>query len=129
MADTKHDAELEITLHHAVAGEYEAELRFTSPDSETEIPPVRAPTALDPDELDEHLDDPEAYGAALTAALFDDEALRHLYAQVRATVDASGLTLRVRRLTVGYLLTRFTDAFETQREDTDYGTLSVSWGF
>ena len=42
---------------------------------------------------------------------------------------STGLTLRVRRITVGYLLTRFTDAFETQRQDTDYGTLSVSWGF
>ena len=42
---------------------------------------------------------------------------------------SGGLTLRIKRFTVGYLLTSFTDAFETQRRSTDYGTLSISWTF
>lgn len=40
-----------------------------------------------------------------------------------------GATLRVSDCTVGYLLTSFTDSFETQRQSTDYGTLSISWAF
>jgi len=42
---------------------------------------------------------------------------------------STGLTLRRERWTVGYLLTRFTDTFETQRQDTDYGTLSIAWTY
>ncbi len=89
-------AELEITLSHTLGGEYEAELRFTSPASEAEIPPVRSVTPLDLDKLLEHQHDPRSYGAALTEALFADEKLRSLYGQVRAAVETGGLTLRLR---------------------------------
>ncbi len=94
--DAPHDPDLEITLFHAGAGEYAAELRFTSPTSETEIPPLRAVTGLDPGALLEHHHDPAAYGAALTDALFAADELSQLFAQVRATVDAGGLDLRLR---------------------------------
>jgi len=40
-----------------------------------------------------------------------------------------GLTLRLSEFTLSYLLTTFGDAFETQRENTDYGTLSLAWNF
>jgi len=42
---------------------------------------------------------------------------------------SGGFTWRIRSCTVGYLLTVFTDTFETQRQSTDYGTLSLSWTF
>ncbi len=42
---------------------------------------------------------------------------------------SGGFTWRIRSCTIGYLLTTFTDAFETQRRDTDYGTLSLAWTF
>lgn len=94
------DATLEVSLSHDAAGEYEAELRFTSPARETEIPPVRGEIRLDFEELLDLQGDPEAYGVALTQGLFVAEELRHFYAQVRTAVDAGGLNLRLRLRTL-----------------------------
>ncbi len=92
--------ELEIGLHRVDAGtgNYVAELRFTDPASEAEVPPERGPVVLDPTELlTLHLD-PDAYGRTLADGLFHADNVRDLYARARTATEAQGGFLRVRLL-------------------------------
>ncbi len=88
-------AELEIGLSGA-AGAYQVELRYTDPESETEIPPVRGRAPLDPGDLLEHQLDPEAYGAALAAGLFEEAEIHGHYRRVKTAVESGDRLLRLR---------------------------------
>jgi hypothetical protein len=71
-----------------------AEARFTAPQHAER---VVVPIALDPEALAALLLDPETYGAALTAQLFDDQRLSDAWLQARALALAGGaLAVRLR---------------------------------
>ncbi len=99
-------AELEIGLSRDASGVYLEELRFSNPESETEIPPLRGETSIDPGELLQHQLDPQAYGKALGEALFPDASitltggkttsLRAHFRQIETAVEADDLHLRLR---------------------------------
>ncbi len=93
-------AELEIGLHRAEAGAYAVELRFTDPESEAEIAPVRGPVPIDPEELLALQLDPRTYGEKLAEGLFHDAEVRDLFRQVKTAVETGELCLRL-RLMVG----------------------------
>ncbi len=89
-------AELEIGLSRAADAACGVELRFTHPESETEIPPIRGQASLDAGDLRQYQLDAEAYGKALAAGLFDQAEIRDHYRQVKTAVSAGGLHLRLR---------------------------------
>jgi CHAT domain/SIR2-like domain len=91
-------AELEVGLHRIQGAEHVVELRYTHPESEAEVAPVRAGAAIDPEALLASQADPGAYGQALAAQLFSDPESRALYARAKTAVEASGLLLRLRLL-------------------------------
>jgi hypothetical protein len=90
------DPELEIGLHRPAAEEYQVELRFTDPASETEIPPERGTAALDLAALLALQAEPRAYGEALAAQVFSDAQVLSLYGRVKAVVETGGRPLRLR---------------------------------
>ena len=91
-------AELELGLHRLEAEGYQAELRFTDPASEAEVPAEKGRAALHPGELLTLQLDPRAYGEALAAQVFADERVRGLYGRAKAAVEAGGRFLRLRVL-------------------------------
>ena len=99
-------AELEISLHavqaEASGGEvpYQAELRFTNPNSQAERAAKRGECRINYEELLACQRDRQAYGDNLSARLFGSEAIRREYGQIKAAVEAEGLYLRI-RLAVG----------------------------
>ncbi|MCP3956320.1 MAG: CHAT domain-containing protein [bacterium] len=104
--NTTHYAELEIGLSRGADGVYLEELRFSHPESETEIPPLRGETPIDAGELLQHQLDPRAYGKALGEALFPDTSitlaggkttsLRAHYRRIETAVESGSLHLRLR---------------------------------
>ncbi len=44
-------------------------------------------------------------------------------------VVSAGFAVRKRRLAIGYQVSLFTDTFETQRDPTEFGTLTLSWSY
>jgi len=95
-APTTTYAELEIGLHRAAAESYQVELRFTHPESETEVLPERGTAALDLPELLALRSQPRDYGKTLAAGLFHARNVRTLYARARTAVEVNGLFLRLR---------------------------------
>lgn len=91
-------AELEVVLHRGSSDSYQVELRFANPLSEAEIPPERGLASLDPADLLAHQNDPKAYGEHLAEKLFQDDAVRSLYARARTAVETAELHLRLRLL-------------------------------
>ncbi len=89
-------AELEIGLSRGAGGACGVELRFTHPESETEIPPARGEAVLDAGDFLERQLDAEAYGKALAAGLFDQAEIREHYRRVQTAACAGGLCLRLR---------------------------------
>jgi hypothetical protein len=89
-------AELEIGLHCVETGTYQVELRFTDPESDTEIPPARGTAALDLTRLPDLQHEPRAYGETLAGQLLQDEPVNKLYRQALAVVAARDAGLRVR---------------------------------
>ena len=94
-ADITH-GELEVALHRAERGVHEVALRLTDPQSQAEIAPVRGPAAIDLDALLAAHGNPDAYGKLLAAQVFADPGVRALYSRARATLERSGLILRIR---------------------------------
>ncbi len=98
-------AELEIGISR-VAGVCQVELRYTDPESEAEILPLRGETSLDPDQLLPYQLDSKKYGKALGEALFPETriplpggkrtSLRAHYRQIETAVQQGGLDLRLR---------------------------------
>ncbi|MCP4701763.1 MAG: SUMF1/EgtB/PvdO family nonheme iron enzyme [Gammaproteobacteria bacterium] len=89
-------AELEIGLHSHGAKHYAVDLRFTRPDSEADLPPVRGQATFDLHELLSRQLNPDAYGQCLTECLFADENLKTAYTQFKTAMESSGLYLRMR---------------------------------
>ncbi len=94
-------ADLELSLHRFDTGRYAAQFRFSLPKSEADIglgqdKPVSVELDLADNVFDPMLFEPEPYGAALTAALFHDPALRTAFAQARASAQGQNLPLRLR---------------------------------
>lgn len=93
-------AELEVGLERRGMGSYAVEMRFTQPGSETDVrigggadPPM---VMFDAAALRLHLLDPEAYGAALGAALFAPAAVAEMFARADTTAKQLGVPLRMR---------------------------------
>lgn len=100
-------ADLEISLHRR-DNYYTVEMRFSYPDSATESRlPLNAPAVVqfNKQDLQRHIltHDPHGYGAALSASLFADPAVRSLFDQARRTADQHQVPLRVRLLIDGNL--------------------------
>lgn len=90
-------ADLEISLHRWYAESYAIELRFKRPNSEADIPPVRAvKVQIDFDALREHSTDIEAYGRLLTNILFSESEIRDRFIQARTVAQEEGIPLRLR---------------------------------
>ncbi len=93
-------AELEVSLHRVQAEAFQVELRFSTPQSEAELPPARGLAALQPAQLLTLHSDPAAYGKLLTKQLFADPEVKALYARAKTAVETAELSLRL-RLVIG----------------------------
>jgi hypothetical protein len=94
-------ADLELSLHKADAGMYSVQFRFSQPGSEADTGlGQEKPVWVELDSTDEafaaEVLEPEAYGKALTEALFKDPALRIAFGQARASAQSQNLPLRLR---------------------------------
>lgn len=87
---------LDIALYPTAPSTYRVELQFDRPDSDARLPEVHGTLRLSPGDFLPLELDPEAYGRAVTRALFDDGAILDSYRQVRAVAEAAGLGLRLR---------------------------------
>jgi len=94
-------ADLELSLRRREGGRYSLELRFSQPQSEAEVRPLRDVTVrFDLARLREFALDSIGYGYALAAMLFADPAVAAAFAQARSAARSQGLSLRL-RLTIG----------------------------
>ncbi|MEZ4714134.1 MAG: CHAT domain-containing protein [Caldilineaceae bacterium] len=94
-------ADLEIGLHRRDADIYTIEMRFSAPDSDTDIRVSSngpAVAEFDREQLLVHQLDPAAYGRALGESLFTAPEARDLFMQARAVADADDEPLRLRIL-------------------------------
>jgi hypothetical protein len=94
-------ADLELSLHKADAGMYSVQFRFSQPGSEADTglgqeKPVWAEINPEDGVYEADIWDPDAYGKALTDALFKDPALQTAFAQARASAQSQNLPLRLR---------------------------------
>jgi len=94
-------ADLELSLHKFDAGMYSVQFRFSQPGSEADTGLGQDKTvwvALNPadETYDAEVQDSEAYGMALTEALFKETALRTAFGQARASAQSQKLPLRLR---------------------------------
>jgi hypothetical protein len=96
-------AELEISINQRNIGTYTVELRFSQPDSDTDIridhgQPIQI--QFDLEELKLLAQDPETYGSRLTRQLFGDNEIQTAFAQARASAQSLGSAMRF-RLVIG----------------------------
>lgn len=91
-------ADLELGLHRRGEHRYAVELRFTQPGSDADIRLAREEIVaeLDQNALAMLQDDPNAYGAALSKALFAAPGLLTAFEQARAAVATLDIPLRLR---------------------------------
>ncbi|MFL5803457.1 MAG: CHAT domain-containing protein [Roseiflexaceae bacterium] len=91
-------ADLELNLHRRDADTYAVEMRFTQPDSDADVR-LMAEAALvrfDTTRLRELSADAVAYGQALSASLFAEQAVAIAFAQARASAQSLDVPLRLR---------------------------------
>src|SRR5687767_681636 len=86
--------DLEIGLHRWDASRYAVELRSRRPDDDADIAPIRGLATIDPAAL--LAADDDAFGPALSQALFADPGIREGFGRVRAVAQALDGPLRVR---------------------------------
>ena len=91
-------ADLEISLSRRDADMFAVEMRFSQPDDQADRPPERGEADFNFRELRTHVLDPEAYGRALTASLFENPDLRSFLEKTQALVQSAGQRLRLRLL-------------------------------
>ncbi|MGH2520983.1 MAG: CHAT domain-containing protein [Anaerolineales bacterium] len=94
-------AELEIGLHRRDSNSYAVEMRFSQPESDTDIRVgLGQPIIVDFDlsALRAKSLDAAAYGQALAGMLFADPALQTAFAQARTSAQSLDVPLRVRLL-------------------------------
>jgi hypothetical protein len=94
-------ADLELSLHHAEAGMYSVEFRFSLPNSEADTglgqgSVVHAKIDSSAEAYQPLVFDPKEYGKALSEALFADEALRMAFSQAQASAQAQDVPMRLR---------------------------------
>lgn len=94
-------ADLELSLHKFDAGRYSVQFRFSQPQSEADTGLGQdKPAWVELNPADEAFEavilDVDAYGRALSAALFGDPALKAAFSQARASAQAQSLPLRFR---------------------------------
>jgi hypothetical protein len=90
--------EFELRIDRADEG-HVLDVVITQPDSDVDIRPLAGtalPLALDPAVLDSLVDDDEAYGAALTQALFSHEDVRAVFLRAASVAQSLDKPLRVR---------------------------------
>ena len=115
-------ADLELGLHQREAGLYSVEMRYTQPGSDADIrigqgKPVIAQLNLA--DLAAKAQDPQAYGMALSKALFADGDLLTEFSKARTSAQTSKAALRV-RLVIGPSAPELNSLFwETLRDPDD----------
>jgi hypothetical protein len=118
-------ADLELNLHRRDADAYAVEMRFTQPDSDADVR-LMAEAALvrfDTARLRELAADAAAYGQALSASLFAEQAVATAFAQARASAQSLNVPLRL-RLFIGPSAPELHGLrWETLRDPQDGGTL------
>ncbi|MBI5878290.1 MAG: CHAT domain-containing protein [Chloroflexi bacterium] len=87
-------ADLELTVRR-MGDAHTVELRFTLPDSDAEVRPASGTARFDLPALRALARAPDAYGRALTKALFDDGRVHSAFTAMRAAAEAQGADLRV----------------------------------
>jgi CHAT domain/SIR2-like domain len=94
-------ADLELSLHRRDADSYAVELRFSPSDSDADVRLLQGGPGvahLDWDELRGLALNDTAYGHALGAALFADQAVQGAFDQSRAAAESADAPLRLRLL-------------------------------
>jgi hypothetical protein len=89
-------ADLEIGLHRWDVAGYSVELRFSQPNSDTDIPPESGPMRLDLEQLRASELDLAAYGQLLTDSLFGDPNVRDIFEKSRVAAQSQDMQLRLR---------------------------------
>jgi len=119
--------DLEIGLHRREAAEYAVDLRYSDPESDTEVRVLQdASTALlhiDPAQLLELVLDPVAYGKALGEALFGHPSVADVFARARAVTESSQRSLRVRLFIGSTAPELYALRWETLRDPSDGASL------
>ncbi len=91
-------ADLEIGLHRRATETYVVEMRFSQPDSDTDVRLVQdtALVRLDAARMREELLDATGYGKALSESLFAEPAVQAAFGQARSSAQSLDVPLRVR---------------------------------
>src|SRR6185295_16805510 len=91
-------ADLELSLHRRDADAYAIEMRFTQPDSDADVRLISdaALVRFDTAQLRALSADAVAYGQALSASLFAEQAVATAFAQARASAQSLNVPLRLR---------------------------------
>ncbi len=92
-------ADLEIGLHRRNVGSYAIEFRYAQPNSEADVrfdQNQSTMAAIDLDELDQLILEPDAYSRKLTESLFAEAGVQSAFAQVRASAQSLDVPLRLR---------------------------------
>lgn len=95
-----HYGELEIGLHRREMGEYSVELRFSQPNCEADVQPLRGASPslhFDFDLLKGLALDPMQYGTALGQFLFGDSSVGKTLAEARSAAQAQGMPSALRK--------------------------------
>lgn len=121
-------SDLEISLHRHDPSSYALEFRFNLPESDADVrlgldKPCLA--QIDLIALDSLVHDPVAYGQALTNDFFADPTFQTAFAQVRASTQAVGATLRLRLLVGPSAPELHGIRWETLRDPQEDGPLFV----
>ncbi|NTV99731.1 MAG: CHAT domain-containing protein [Oscillochloris sp.] len=91
-------ADLELGLSRRPDGRYTAELRFITPNDDTDNRLIRddAPIEINQTELIEHAVNPSKYGGYLFGQLFKDQKLHQTFESARAVANSLSVPLRLR---------------------------------
>lgn len=89
-------ADLEIGLHRGDSDSYTVELRFSVPDSQSDLAPIRGTCRFDLEKLRRAAIDATAHGQELAQSLFADPTIRAGFDKVRVSTESLDLALRLR---------------------------------
>jgi hypothetical protein len=124
-------ADLEISLHKHDDSSYAVELRFSQPDSDTDVRLAQASPAFasfDLEKLDEQIAalDMKSYGKLLSESLFADANARLAFEQARASAQSLDVPMRVRLLIGATAASLHTLRWETLRDPQDGSLLAAN---
>jgi hypothetical protein len=115
--------EIEIGLHRWDVEGYAVELRFTRPDDEADVPPVRGRASFDLNGLRERELNIAEYGQLLSGSLFGDPAVREFFSQARGVAESLEARLRLRLLVGASAPELRSVRWETLRDPKDGSSL------